>query len=205
MAKSPLLFGAGTEPCFVSVCVCASAAPCGTVRRAKASRMEAAWAAPRLKLQPELICTTMRTVERTARAWRLIEPGLERHGFAHHVAAHLGRALDWLERLEHGLGGDDVEGASRTRGSIVTGGMLRARLCRVDLVGRKWRGAGRRRRQLAVADRASGSAARRSSEWLFGLRPSRAPRRPAELARGHIDLARSHIHGAAKHLHEQTG
>ena len=203
-AKSSLLFAAGTEPCFVSVGVCASA---GAVRHRQEGKGEqhgsglrcAAAEAPARAHQHD-----DENVEREQREHGEIEPGLERHRLAHHVAAHLGRALDGLERLEHGLGGDDVEGARRTGGTVVSGGMLGARLRRVDLVGRKRRGAGRRRRQLTIAverlDRRQGAG--RSGGLARGLRWLRGCLR---LARGHIDLARPHVHGAAKHLHEQAG
>ncbi len=42
---------------------------------------------------------------------REIEPGLERHGLAQRVTDHFARPFDRAQRLEGGLGGDEVEGA----------------------------------------------------------------------------------------------
>ena len=90
-----------------------------------------------------------------------IEPGLERHWLLHGVAADRARSLDVAERLEHGLGGDEVEGARRTRGTVIAGRMIGARNQRVELVGSDGRRAQRRRSRAGRSRRASGAAVAR--------------------------------------------
>ena len=82
---------------------------------------------------------------------RKIEPRLERHRLLHNVTADRARPFNRADRLEHGLSGDEVQGAGGAGGTVIAGRMIRAGHDAVELVRRQWQRAKRRCGQLAEA------------------------------------------------------